>query len=215
MITPGGISDDFVESADGTGARRSRSSVIKLVSVITAVAVTAALLIGFLVWRRRHEESVAITTTPQAKTGAQRPVLPVKVQVYMDEPVRKGPQAIIGGTIQNVSNESLSNLSVEVELAHRKDAGTEVRTLEVEPQELAASQKGRYSLALTGDYRSIKLLAIKAGSGSNEIGFKTAPGAPRPVERPPDGKTIIVNRPSAPKQGEEFINTPDNPARIP
>ncbi len=45
--------------------------------------------------------------------------------------------------------------------------------------------------------------------------LKAAPGIPRPVEPPHEPKTIIVNRPSAPKQGEEFINTPDNPAKIP
>jgi hypothetical protein len=213
MITPGGISDRLAET-DTSGARRSRSSIIKLVSVITAVLITATLLIGFMVWRKRHEESVAVT--PQAKPVAARPALPVKLQVYMDEPVRKGPQAIISGTVQNISNESLSNLSVEVELAHRKDANTEVRTLEVLPRELAANQKGRYSLALTGDYRSIKLRTIKAGADSGEVGFKTAPGAARPVERAPEAKTIIVDRPSAPRQqGEEFINTPDNPAKIP
>jgi hypothetical protein len=213
MITPGGISDNFSES-DGPVAKSGRSSALKLISVLTALAITAALLIGFLVWRRRHEQSVAVE--PQAKSNAAaRPALPTKVQVYMDEPVRKGPQAIIGGTVQNVSGEQLSNLAVEIELAHRKDGGTDVRTLEVEPRELAPNQKGRYTVSLTGDYRSVKLRSIKSGTGSDEIGFKTAPGAPRPVERVPEGKTIIVNKPSAPKQGEEFINTPDNPARIP
>jgi hypothetical protein len=122
---------------------------------------------------------------------------------------------MISGTVHNISGQSLSNLSIEVELTRRKDAGTEVRALDVEPKELAPEQKGHYTLALTGDYRSIKLLHIKTGPDSNEIGFKTAPGAARPVERAPEGKTIIVDKPSAPKQGEEFINTPDNPARIP
>jgi hypothetical protein len=212
MITPGGISDDFAES-DGSEARRGRSNVVKIVSILTGLAVTAALLIGFLVWRKRHEERVGVE--PQAQSLPARPALPIKVQVYMDEPVRKGPQAMIGGTVHNISTEALSNLSLDVELTRRKDAGTEVRSLEVEPKDLAPDQKGRYTLTLTGDYRSIKLLNIKSGTASNEIGFKTAPGAARPVERAPEGKTIIVNRPSTPKQGEEFINTPDNPSKIP
>ncbi len=87
--------------------------------------------------------------------------------------------------------------------------------MNVEPKELAPNQKGRYSITLTGDYSSIKILSIKSGANSTEIGFKKAPGIPRPVEPPHEPKTIIVNRPSAPKQGEEFINTPDNPAKIP
>jgi hypothetical protein len=213
MITPGGISDNFAES-DGSEAKRGRSSLVKIISIITALAITAALLVGFLFWRKRHEERVGVE--PQAQANPVRPpALPAKVQVYMDEPVRKGPQAMISGTVQNISGQPLSNLSIEVELTRRKDAGAEVRSLEVEPKELAPEQKGRYSLALTGDYRSIKLLHIKSGTDSNEIGFKTAPGAARPVERAPEPKTIIVGKPSAPKQGEEFINTPDNPARVP
>lgn len=213
MITPGSISDEFAET-DETTAKRGRSSLIKIISILMAVAVTAALLIGFLVWRKRHEESVGVAPQ-QAQSKPARVVLPAKVQVYMDEAVRKGPQALISGTVHNISGENLSNLYVEMELSHRKDAGTEVRSMEVEPKELAPDQKGRYQLTLTGDYRSIKLLRIKSGPDSNEIGFKTAPGTPRPVERPPEPKTIIVTRPSSPKQGEEFINTPDDPARIP
>jgi hypothetical protein len=213
MITPGGISDNFTET-DSPESKGGRSS-IKIVSILLALAITATLLIGFLLWRKRHEERVGVA--PQAQAKPARAALPAKVQVYMDEAVRKGSQALIGGTIQNISGENLSNLVIEVELTHRKDAGTEVRSLDVEPKDLAPDQKGRYGLTLTGDYRSIKLLRIKSGAGSDEIGFKTAPGAPRPVERAPETtKTIIVNRPSSPKQGdEEFINTPDNPAKIP
>lgn len=212
MITPGSIRDDFTE-VDSPETRRGRSSLIQVVSILLALAITATLLIGFLVWRKRHEERVGVE--PQAQSKSVRPALPLKVQVYMDEAVRKGPQALIGGTVHNISNEALSNLSLEIQLTRRKDAGTETRSLGVEPKELAPDQKGRYSLTLTGDYDSVKILSIKSGPNSAEIGFKKAPGAPRPVERTPEPKTIIVNRPSAPKQGEEFINTPDNPARIP
>ncbi len=212
MITPDSISDNFTET-DNDGTRRGRSSLIKIVSIVLALAITATLLIGFLVWRKRHEERVGVGAQPQPKTV--RPALPTKVQVYMDEAVRKGQQAQISGTVHNISSEALSNIALEVELTRRKDAGTEVRSMEVEPRELAPDQKGRYQLTLTGDYSSIKILSIKSGPDSTEIGFKKAPGIPRPVERPPEGKTIIVNRPSTPKQGEEFINTPDNPARIP
>ncbi|HKQ99365.1 MAG TPA: hypothetical protein VJT09_01755 [Pyrinomonadaceae bacterium] len=213
MITPGSIKDNFTET-DGPEGRRGRSSLIKIVSIVLALAITATMLIGFLVWRKRHEELVGVA--PEAKTKTAHTVLPAKVQIFMDEAVRKGSEALIGGTVQNISGENLSNLTVEIELAHRKDAGTEVRVLNVEPGDLAPDQKGRYSLTLTGNYRSWKLLRIKSGASSNEIGFKTAPGAPRPVERAPETtRTIVVGRPSSPKTGEEFINTPDNPSKIP
>src|SRR5215212_6377394 len=210
MITPDSAGDNFTE-ADGSDIKRDRSPVIKVVSILLAVAVTATLLIGFLVWRKRHEESVGMQA-PSAQPKQARAALPTKAQVYIDEAVRKGPQALIGGTVHNISGENLTNLSVEIELSHRKDAGTETRVLEVEPKELAPDQKGRYTLAVTGDYRSFKLLRITSGPDSEEIGFKPAQGTQRPTERPPETRTIIVNRPAPPKQGEEFINTPDNPA---
>jgi hypothetical protein len=210
MITPDDTTDIFTDT-DGSDIKRGRAPVIKIVSVLLAIAVTASLLVGFLLWRKRHEESVGVQPQPQAKQA--KPALPAKVQIYMDEAVRKGPEAIIGGTVHNISGENLTNLSVEIELSHRKDAGTEVRALDVEPKELGPDQKGRYTLALTGDYRSFKLLRIK--SAADEIGFKAAPGAQRPPERAPEHRDIIVERPSPPKKGEEFINTPDNPSKVP
>jgi len=212
MITPDRTGDNFAE-ADDSDIKRDRSPVIKVVSILLAVAVTVTLLIGFLFWRKRHEESVGIQAPSQPRQA--KAALPTKVQIYIDEAVRKGPQALIGGTVHNISGENLTNLSVEIELSHRKDAGTEVRVLDVEPKELAPDQKGRYSLTLTGDYRSFKLLRVKSGPDSEEIGFKPAQGKERPRESPPETRTIIVNRPAAPKQGEEFINTPDNPSKIP
>jgi len=212
MITRISLSEDLAES-DDFEAKQGRSSAVKIFSILAALAVTAALLVGFLTWRKRHEELVG--TERAAQANPVRAALPAKVQVYMDEPVRKGPQALIGGTVHNISNESLSNVSVEIELTRRKDASTEVRVLGVDPNQLAADQKGRYSLTLTGDYRSIKLLNIKSGLESHEIGFRTAPGTPRPVEHAPEPKTIVVGRPSTPGKGEEFINTPDTPARVP
>jgi len=217
MASTHDIGNNFISDEQEIG--RARSPLFLIISILAAVTVTAGLLIGFLVWRKWHEEKMGVERQDQtaaADSGpAARPVLPAKVQIFMDEPVRKGPQALISGTVQNISNENLSNLIVEVELSHLKDSGTELRSLEVAPKELGPDQKGKYALTLQGDYRSIKLLRIKSGEPSEEIGFKADRGAKRPVERAPDPKTVIVNRPSQPSKGEEFINTPDNPAKIP
>lgn len=212
MATLNSISGDFAET-DDSGTTRDRASLVKVISIIVALAITSGLLVGYLIWRKWHEEK---TIAKQQSESVRPPALPAKVQVLMDEAVRKGPQVTISGTVRNISKESLSNLAVEIELAHRKDANTEVRTLDVEPKDLAPDQEGRYSLALTGDYRSLKLLRIKSGPQAEEIGFKTAPGAKRPFEPAPQTtRTVIIDRPSSPKKGEEFINTPDTPARIP
>ncbi|HEX8890749.1 MAG TPA: FxLYD domain-containing protein [Pyrinomonadaceae bacterium] len=196
-----------------TAIKRDQSPIVKIVSIILALAVTAGLSIGYLIWRKNQAEKVAVEQQSQTKTS--RPALPVKAQVFMDDAIRKDSKVTISGTVQNVSNEKLSNVVVDLELMHRKDSGTDVQSLKVDPGDLAPTESGKYSLTLTGDYRSIKLLRIKAGAQAEEVGFKTAQGAKRPAEHPPETKTIIVDKPSAPKKGEEFINTPDNPSKIP
>ena len=198
---------------DDSVIQKKQSPVVKIVSILTALVITAGLLIGFLIWRKKHAEQVSSEQLSQAKSV--HPALPVKVQVYMDEAVRKGPQVTISGTVQNISNENLSDLVLDVELAHRKDGNSEIQSLNIEPRDLGPSENGKYNLTITGDFRSIKLLHLKSGTQAEELGFKTSPGAKRPLEHPPETKTIVVDRPSAPKQGEEFINTPDNPSRIP
>src|SRR5437870_728820 len=42
---------------------------------------------------------------------------------------------------------------------------------------------------------------------------KALAGAARPPMEAPSAKTVIVNRPA--RRGEEFINTPNNPVRVP
>jgi hypothetical protein len=196
-----------------TALKRDRSPIVKIVSIILAVAVTAGLLIGYLIWRKTQAEKVAVEQQSQSK--ALRPALPVKAQVFMDDAIRKDSKVTISGTVQNVSNEKLSNVVVDLELTHRKDAGTELQSLKTEPGDLGPTESGKYSLTLTGDYRTIKLLRVKTGAQAEEVGFRSAQGAKRPAEHPPETKTIVVDKPSAPKKGEEFINTPDNPSRVP
>lgn len=188
------------------------SPIVKFISIALALGISAALLFGFLIWRGWHEKAVGVEQ--QAESKPLQPVLPTKVQILMDEPVRKGPQAIIGGAVRNISNERISAVAVEIQLTHRADQETEVRVIELEPRDLDPGQEGRYSLTLTGDYRSLKLLRIKSALTGEAIGFKAAPGARRPLEQPAT-RTIIVDRPSSPQKGEDFINTPDNPASVP
>ena len=212
MASLNNLSDNLIE-ADDFEIKSERSPLVKVISILAAILITGGLLTGFLIWRKKHEEQLSATQQIQAK--AARPALPTKVQVLMDDALRKGPQVTISGTVQNISNEKLSSVKVDVALTHKKDGSNEPYTLAIEPQDLAPQESGRYSLTLTGDYIGIKLLAVKSGTQSEEIGFKPAQGAKRPAEYPPETKTIIVNRPNSPKQGEEFINTPDNPSKVP
>jgi len=149
-----------------------------------------------------------------AEANQIKPVLPPRAEIYIDDAMMKGSQTIIGGTVQNISGEQLSDLSVEINFTKRKDGFTETKVIPLVPHDLAPGEQGRYSITITAqDYSAARVLGLKSGSLMAQIPFKTLPGAQRPLEKTPDGKTIMVSRPRP--RGDEFINTPDNPARVP
>jgi hypothetical protein len=196
---------------------RRRSPLFLIISILCALAVTGSLLAGYLYLQRRNAERER--ARQQALTPPEKVVVAAKAQVYEDEAMIKGAQAVIGGTVNNISHETLSGLSVELELIRRSDGTTERRTLPLVPKDLAPNQQGKYTLSvLKRDYRSAHLVRLISGAGgdSTEIAFKTALGAQRPPEAPPKAtETVIVNKPAPRKgSGEEFINTPDDPGKI-
>ena len=179
------------------------------VGILCALLLTGIVLGGFLFLRKRHERQVAAAVAAE-KTKKATP----KVEVFVDDATLDGKKTVLGGTIHNISNEPLRNLSVELQLRRRVGGGTETRAITPDQTELAPDGKARYSVELLAqDYMTAQLLRIVAGDNRNEVPFKTLPGAPRPPMETPAAKTIILKRP-APK-GDEFINTPKNPGRVP
>jgi hypothetical protein len=196
--------------------RGGRSPLIMVIAIISALALTGGLFAGYMFLKKRHAEQV--NAQRQAQLGAaSKPAAPPVLQVFVDDAMLKGSQTIIGGTVLNISGEAISDLSVELELRARKGGNVETRAVLVEPRNLSPNQQGRYSLKIaTQDYSHARLLRIKSGSRADEVAFKSVPGAQRPPEViKPEVKTIIVKQPPRRGNGEEFINTPDTPARIP
>lgn len=179
------------------------------IGLICALLLTGIVLGGYLYLRKRHERDVA-AAIESAKAKALAP----KVEVLVDDATLNGKQTVLGGTIHNISNEPLRNISVELELKRRVGGGLEIRAVTPDHTELAPDGRARYGLELLAqDYSTARLLGIVAGENRHEVPFKALPGAPRPPLPPPAGKTVIVNRPSP--RGGEFINTPNNPVRVP
>ncbi len=194
---------------------KGKSFFTRGIAFLFAIGLTAALLAGYMFLRWRHAERLR---KEQAAQNQQIKPAPVPVlQIFLDDAMIKGSSAVLGGTIVNISKEKLTGLSVELELKRRKDGSSEMRTINVEPRDLEPEQQGRYSVSVpSGEYRESRVLHIKSDNHSGEVAFKTAPGAQRPPERiPQTGKTIIVKPSPSRGKGEEFINTPDNPVRVP
>jgi hypothetical protein len=133
------------------------------------------------------------------------------LNVLENEAVLRGSQALIGGTVQNVSGQKIDNLLIDLELSRRDDGGKTLKQVQIMPASLSPGEEGKYSLTISNrEWSGSKILRIRSGTGSVEdVAFTSQPGAKRPRERTPEGKTIVVERPRP--KGEEFINTPDNP----
>ncbi|HEX8635009.1 MAG TPA: hypothetical protein VF703_12755 [Pyrinomonadaceae bacterium] len=197
---------------EGGGATPSKW--VKLGAVACALAVAAALFVGYRLLRARHLASVraAQQTEQAAKIAA-----PPEAQIFEDEARLKGSQAIITGTVRNISERRLEALSLEMELKRRgNQQAAEQRRVNVEPADLAPGEEGRYALSLPStEWSGARVSKLNSGGRAEAVAFKSAVGARRPAERLPQGspKVVVVPRPKP--KGEEFINTPDNPTRIP
>lgn len=182
------------------------------VGVLCALLLTATVFGGYLYLRKRHAREAAAKALAEA--NQIKPVVPPKAQIYVDEAVPNGSQTVLSGRVENISADQLSDLSVEIDLRRRKDGGTESKVVPLDPRHLAPGQQGRYTLPIaTLDYSVARVLGLKSESLQAQVPFKQLPGAERPPMKTPEGKTIMVSRPRP--KGEEFLNTPDNPARIP
>jgi hypothetical protein len=183
----------------------------KLIAAISAVVITVLVLVGYAYLRKRHAENTASSLA--AAYPSPEPRQSPKALITVDEALLKGGTTTIGGSVKNTSSEPLGPLSVEVELKRRKDAGAEVKHVALEPRQLEPQQEGRYSLQLKAqDYASARVTALRSGSDSTAVPFTTAQGQKRPPEIL-DSKTVLVDKPKS--KGGEFLNSPDNPARVP
>lgn len=141
---------------------------------------------------------------------------PVEANIFVDEAMLSKPYAVIGGTVQNVGGEKLEDLTVEIELRRRETGDTERRVVAVQPKALSPGEKGKYSLkVLSDEWGGSRLVALHSGARPEAIAFKSLPGAKRPPERN-DARVVIVKTPPRKKSsGDEFINTPDTPFKVP
>ena len=191
-------------------AREQDSNKRKLLAVVCAVALTAILLVGFSLIRRYYMQKALAENTPPpvVNNGPKGPAL---AHVVLDEASISKGMTTISGVVKNISKQDLSGLSVVLEL-RRKDGGLEQSNLPVTPTQLQPEQEGSYSVTLPAkNFDSIRLAGLKADPQSTLIAYSSSQGKKRTPERL-ESKTVVVKRSGKPG---EFINSPDNPGRIP
>lgn len=182
-----------------------------LLGIVCAVAIAALLIAGYAYIRRNHAERILAENTPPPVTDSG-PKGPALAHVVVDEPMLEKGFTVIGGVVKNTSDRELSGVSVVLELRRRKDGVVEEQALPVSPSVLQPHQEGSYSLkAPSQDFASIRLTGLKTDPQSTLIAYTSAQGKKRPPERF-EPRTIVVKRSGRPG---EFINSPDNPGRLP
>jgi hypothetical protein len=197
--------------SDPSSAAQSRSRV--LLGVIAALVVTGLFFGGYALLRKQHQQKVIAAEREHAGPPVE-PKGPPKAQILVDEALIKGDQTVVGGSVKNISGETLRNLGVDLDLIRRKDSGKERAVAQVEPAELAPNQEGRYSLQLrSADYITVKLVGLRSGTNPATVTFTAAPGQKRPFEKLEPKTTIVTRHAGAGKGG--FLNSPDDPGRVP
>src|SRR6266496_1325715 len=71
-----------------------------LVGVLCALIITGALFGGYLFVRKRHDAEVARVAAANANTKV---VVPPKIEVFVDDPILKDKQPVLGGILHNIS----------------------------------------------------------------------------------------------------------------
>lgn len=180
-----------------------------LIGLLCALVLTGLVLGGYLYLRKRHERQVAAAEALEIKKSAP------KVEVFVDDAVVKGQTTTLSGTVHNISTETLQNVAVELALRRRVGAGVENRVIAVDAAELPPDGRARYSVdVVTQDYSTSTFVRVVSGNQRTPVAFKAMPGNAAPPMQSPESKTIVVDPPRSGKR-DEFINTPNNPGRVP
>jgi len=192
-------------------ARERDTNKRMLLGIVCAVAVTALLVVGYTVIRRLHAQQVQANLTPPPVTD-NGPKGPALAHIVVDQPSLEKGSTTIGGVVKNISDKELTGLNISLELLRRNGGGSEQKLVPVAPGNLQPQQEGSYVLRVSAaEFGSIKLVGLQADPAAKLLAFTTSAGKLRTPERL-EPKVIIVKKPGKPG---EFINTPDNPARVP
>jgi hypothetical protein len=192
-------------------AREKESSRRMLLAIVCAIGLSALVLAGYGYIRNRHAKQVlASAAIPAVDNGL--PKGPPVAHVQIDEPSLEKGFTTFSGIIKNISDHELTGLSVSLDLIRRKDGSVEKRSIAVEPSKLQPQAEALYSVKLSAqEYGTIRFVGLKADPNATLIAYSSSPGKKRAAERI-EPRTIVVKKGGRPG---EFINSPDNPVRVP
>ena len=176
MNTLGSLNKDGQDFQPSALERKPKSTA--LIAAVVCISAAAILAVSYFAFFRAPAQSPSV----QEQKQKDAPVaVSTEAQIFEDEAIIKGTQAIVGGTVRNISREPLAELSVELELKRRSDGGTEIRKVSLKPQNLAPGEEGKYYLTLPRqEFSGAQVKHLRSDARPALIVFKSAPGARRP-----------------------------------
>lgn len=203
----------LTESSTAREQRYTRAPIgFKVMAALTAIAITFLFFLGYTYLRSRHVQPTTVTRATEVPKEPVVPSGPPQVNIVVDEAMLKGGEITLGGAVKNISDAPVTNISVELELYPREGKNIEQALIKLEPATLEPQHEGRYELKVKAkDYSYARVLGLRAGDDSTLIAYTSSPGKKRPPERI-EGEMVPAHRS---RGGDEFLNTPDNPARVP
>jgi len=182
----------------------------KVIAAVLAVTITAIGFVGYAYLKHRNQQLARAEEPKPVESNV--PKGPPKAHISVDDALLKGGQTVIGGTVKNTSGEKLIGLTVGLELRPRRGKDVEHTLVPVEPKELNPEEEGRYLLKLPAQqYSSVRLIGLNTGPDSALLAYTTSQGQKRPPERL---QPKVINQPRPGRPGD-FLNSPENPARVP
>lgn len=184
----------------------------KVIGFICAALIVCSIFGGYFFLRSRH---AAVTAPVESRNpGAPHAVRePVKLHVLEDEAYLRRSDAVIGGTIRNVSNQKLPRLLLTVKLQSRDGQTEETRTIAPTPADLEPQESATYSIAVpSAKWRGAKVVVVASDGNPVSESFLSMRGKARPHAAPPPPivrTTTTIERPKPTKKGGEFLNTPE------
>lgn len=187
----------------------------KIIGIVCAALMVTSIFGGYFLLRSRH----AAAPPADARAGETEHAArgQAKLHVLEDEAFLRRSDAVIGGTIRNVSNQKLSKLLLTIKLQSRDGRTEELRTIAASPKDLEPHASATYSVAVpSAKWSGAKVVAVTADADSTSQPFLSMRGKPRPREAPPAPvvRATTVERPKPIRRGEEFLNTPDTAVPI-
>jgi hypothetical protein len=181
-----------------------------------AVLVLCPLLLSAACKGTPHAPGGAAAVNRNAPAQAKAAPTP-EANIFVDEPRLAKPYAVIGGTVKNVGPQKLERLSVQVELRRRDDNTIEKREVGLEPADLAPGEQGKFAFKVRPDeFRGSSIVGLRSGARTEDVAFVSLPGSKRPPERLPERVVNVRTPKQKPRSaGDEFINTPDTPIKVP